>query len=110
MIIDGHLFSDGRLGLRSCLPGMQIGAYACAGPPEPFEEDVVEAASLAVHPLPSSACFHAREGESRTPVLCARFVQGEGGEPRALLPGQDLGRAELVDDLVQSLDTVVILP
>ena len=49
MIIEGNPLADGSLGLRPCFPSVQVDAFILEGPPEAFDEDVVDAAPLAVH-------------------------------------------------------------
>ena len=41
--------SDPGLGLRAGFPSVQINAFILQRPPEPFDEDIVDAAALAVH-------------------------------------------------------------
>ena len=42
VVVEGHPFPDGRLCLRSGLPGMQVDALVFQGAPQPLDEDVVE--------------------------------------------------------------------
>ena len=78
---------DASLGLRAGLPGVQVDAFILQGPPEAFDEDVVETPALAVHRDPGA--------DPLQPV-----GPGEGRELAALIRVHDLGRAELVDRLV----------
>ncbi len=64
------------------------------GSPQTFDKDVVEAASFAVHRDPG-------------PGPLQPVGPSEGCELRSLIGVHDLGRAELVDRLVQSLDAKV---
>ena len=85
---------DASLGLRSGFPGVQVDAFILQGPPEAFDEDVVDAPALSIHRDPDANPFQ--------PV-----GPGEGRELRPLIAVHDLGRAELVDGLVQGLDAEV---
>ena len=48
-IVELNPVADTGFGLRSALPCMQINALVFQGAPEPFDEDVVEEATLAIH-------------------------------------------------------------
>ncbi len=93
-VVEGHPFPDGRLRLRSCLPGVQVGALIFQGPPQPLDKDVVEESAFPIH-----RDAHAGSAEPVGP--------GEGRELAALIRVHDLGRAELVDGLVQRFDAEV---
>ncbi len=54
LIVEGDLAPDACPGLRSCFPGVQVDAFILQGLPEAFDEDMVEAAPLAVHRNPGS--------------------------------------------------------
>ncbi len=49
VIIEGNPLADGSLGLRSRVPSVQVDAFILQGPPEAFDENVIDAASFAVH-------------------------------------------------------------
>lgn len=49
VIVEGDPSAKARLGLRADLSGVQIDALILQGPPEAFNEDVVETAALAIH-------------------------------------------------------------
>ena len=49
VVIEGDPAPDASPGLRACLPGVQVDAFILQGPPQALDEDVVEAAPLAVH-------------------------------------------------------------
>jgi hypothetical protein len=49
MVVEGDPPPDAGLGLRSSFPGVQVDAFILQGPPETLDEDVVEAAPLAIH-------------------------------------------------------------
>lgn len=70
---------------------MQVDAPVFQGSPEPFYKNVVEEAAFSVHRDP-----HANPAQPVRP--------GEGREQRSLIGIHDLGRAEIVDGLVQRLD------
>ena len=96
VVVEGDPSANAGLGLRAGLPSVQIDALILQGPPEALNEDVVEAAPLAVHRYPGADPFQ--------PV-----GPGEGRELRALVTVHDLGRAEAVNRLVEGLDTEVRL-
>ncbi len=84
------------LACRPCLPSVQINAFILQRPPEALDEDVVHAATFAVHRYPAPNPFQ--------PV-----GPGKGRELRPLIGVHDLGRAELVDRLIQRFDAEVSL-
>ena len=94
VVVEGDPAPDASLGLRSGFPGVQVDALILQGPPEAFDEDVVEAAAFPIHRDPGADPFQ--------PV-----GPGEGRELRPLVGVHDLGRAEPVDGLVQRLDAEV---
>ena len=49
LVIEFDPLGDTGFGLRSAFPRIQIDALVFQGPPEPFDEDVVEEATLAIH-------------------------------------------------------------
>ena len=87
VVVEGDPTTDGCLGLRAGLPGVQVDAFILERPPQALDEDVVEAAALAVHRDPGSNPLQ--------PV-----GPGEGRELRALIGIHDIWRAEAVDRLV----------
>ncbi len=91
VVVEGDPAPDAGPGLRSGFPSVQVDAFILQGPPEALDEDVVEAASLAVHRDPGA--------DALQPV-----GPGEGRELRPLIGVHDLGWTELVDRLVQRLD------
>ena len=94
VVVEGDPAPDASPGLRSGFPGVQVDAFILQGPPEAFDEDVVEAAPLAVHRDPGA--------DPLQPVGPC-----EGRELRALIGIHDVRWAELVDRLVQRLDAEV---
>lgn len=94
VVVEGDPSANAGLGLRTGLPSVEVDALILQGPPEPFDEDVVESPALAVHRDPGADPFQ--------PV-----GPGEGRELRPLDGIHDLGRAEAVDRLVQRLDAKV---
>jgi hypothetical protein len=48
VVVKGDPQPDTCLGLRSGFPGVEVNAFVLQGPPKAFDEDVVEAAALAV--------------------------------------------------------------
>jgi len=82
--------------LGPSFPSLQIDAFILQEPPEAFDENIVNAAPLAVHRDPGADPFQ--------PVN-----PGKGCELAALIGIHDLGRAELVDRLAQRLDAEVRL-
>lgn len=97
VVVKGDSATDANLGLRACLPGVQIDAFIFQGSPKTLDEDVVDGAALAGHRDPGVGPLQ--------PI-----GPGEGCELAALIRVHDLGRAELVDRLVQRLDAEVRLP
>ena len=75
---------------------MQVDAFILQRPPQALNEDVVQIPGFAVHRYFGAHLFQ--------PV-----GPGEGGELRPLVRIHDLGRAEAVDCLVQSLDAKISL-
>ena len=49
VVVEGDLAADSGFGLRFGFPGVQVDAFILQGSPEALNEDVVEAAPLAVH-------------------------------------------------------------
>ena len=96
MVVEGDPAPDAGPRLRSGFPSVQIDAFILQGPPQPLDEDVVDAAPFAIHRDPAADPFQ--------PV-----GPGEGRELRPLIGVHDLGRAELVDRLVQRFDAEVSL-
>jgi hypothetical protein len=94
VVVEGDPAPDASLGLRSCFPSVQINAFILQRPPEALDEDVVQASALAIHRDPGADALQS---------VCP----GEGRELRPLIGVHDLGRAELVDRLVQRLDAEV---
>ena len=94
MVVEGDPAPDADPRLRSSFPSVQIDAFILQGPPQPLDEDVVDAAPFAVHRNPSANPFQAVSPD-------------EGRELAALICVHDLGWAELVDRLVQSLHAEV---
>lgn len=97
VVVEGDPGPDACPCLRSVFPSVQIDVFILQGPPEAFDEDIVQAEPLAVHRDPGADPFQ--------PVC-----PGEGRELAALIRVHDLGEAELVDRLVQRLDAEVIRP
>ena len=91
VVVEGDPTTDACLGLRAGLPGVQVDAFILERPPQALDEDVVKVAGFAVHRYLCLGPF-----QPVGPV--------EGGELRSLIRVHDLGRAELVDRLVQRLD------
>ncbi len=87
---------DTCLCLGSGCPGMQVNTFILQGSPEPFDKDVVEEPTLAVHRDPGADPL-----QSVSP--------NEGRELAALVCIHDLGRTEPVDRLVQRLGAKVSL-
>ena len=54
VVVEGDPAPDASPCLRTVLPGVQIDAFIFQGPPETLDEDVVEAAALAVHRDPGA--------------------------------------------------------
>ena len=54
VVVEGDPSPDASLGLRSGFPGVQVDAFILQGPPQAFDEDVVQAAPLAVHRYPGA--------------------------------------------------------
>ena len=94
VIVEGDPSRHTSLGLRAGFPSMQIDALILQGPPEALDEDVVEAAALAIHRDPGANPFQA-------------VGPCEGRELAALICVHDVGRAEAVDRFVQRLDAEV---
>ena len=94
VVVEADPAPDADPSLRSGFPGVQIDAFILQGPPQTLDEDVVDAAPFAIHRDPGADPFQ--------PV-----GPGEGRELRPLIGVHDLGRAELVDRLVQRLDAEV---
>ena len=94
VVVEGDPGPDASLGLRAGLSSGQVDAFILQGPPEAFDEDVVDAPALAIHRDPGADPFQA-------------VGPGEGRELRSLIGVHDLGRAERVDRLVQGLDAEV---
>lgn len=57
VVVEGDPPTDAILGLRAGLPSVQIDALILQGPPEAFDEDVVDAAPFAVHRDPAADPF-----------------------------------------------------
>lgn len=57
VVVEGDPATDASLSLRAGLPRMQINAFILQGPPEAFDEDVVEAAPFTVHRDPAADPF-----------------------------------------------------
>lgn len=94
LVVEVHPLSDTGPCLRSCLPGVQVDALVFQGPPQSLDEDVVEKPAFSIHRDP-----HAGSAEPVRP--------GEAGELRSSVSIHYLGRAKLVDGLVQRLDAEV---
>jgi hypothetical protein len=94
-VVEGDPAPDACLGLRSAFPSVQLDAFILQGSPEAPDEDVVEAAPLAVHRDLGADPFQ--------PV-----GPGEGGDLAVLIRVHYL-RREAMDRLVQRLDTEVRL-
>ena len=94
VVVEGDQAPDASPCLRPGFPGVQIDAFILQGPPQALDEDVVDAAPFAVHRDPGANPFQ--------PVS-----PDEGRELAALIRVHDLGRAELMDRLVQSLHAEV---
>ncbi len=90
MIVEVDPATHASLGLRTGVPGVQVDAFILQRPPQTLDEDVVDAAPLAVH-----GDAHAGPLEGVDP--------GEGRELAALIGVHDLWRAEPVERLVQRL-------
>ncbi len=86
MVVESDPRSDGGLCLRPGLPGVQVDAFVFQGPPQALDEDVVDAASFAVHRDAGAAALQ--------PIS-----PGEGRELAALIGIHDPRRAEAVDRL-----------
>ena len=54
MVVEVDPVPNTNLGLRSRFPGVQIDAFILQGSPEALDEDVVDAASFAVHGDPGA--------------------------------------------------------
>ncbi len=54
VVVEVDPTTDACLGLRPGLPSVQIDAFILRRPPQALDEDVVEAAALAVHRDPGS--------------------------------------------------------
>ena len=96
VVVEGDPGPDASLGLRAGLSSGQVDAFILQGPPEAFDKDVVDAPAFAIRD-PGADTFQA-VGPSK------------GRKLRSLIGVHDLGRAELVDHLVQGLDAEVIQP
>ena len=94
MVVKGDPAPDAGSRLRPGFPSVQIDAFILQGAPEALDEDVVDAAPFAVHRDPGANPFQS-------------VGPDEGRELAALVGVHDLGRAELVDRLVQRLDAKV---
>lgn len=90
MVVEGDPAADTCPRLRSGFPGVQVDAFVFPRPAETLDKDVVEVPGFAVH-----GDFGLGPLQSVGPV--------EGRELTALDGVHDLGRAELVDRLVQRL-------
>ena len=73
---------------------MQIDAFILQGPPEAFDEEVIDEAPFAVHRDPGAG-------------PCQPVGQGKGVLLATLICVHDLERAELVDRLIQRCDAEV---
>jgi hypothetical protein len=89
MVVKSDPAPDASSLLRPGFPSVQIDAFILQGAPEALEEDVVDAATFAIH----------RDPAAPPPFQPVR--PGEGRELRPLVGVHDLGRAELVDSLVR---------
>ena len=96
VVVEGDPAPNAEPSLGPSFPGVRINAFILQGPPETLNEDVVDAANFAIHRDPAADPFQ--------PV-----GPGEGRELRPLIGVHDLGRAELVDRLVQRFDAEVSL-
>ena len=94
MIVEDDPPANPGLRLRAGLPSVQVDAFILQGPPEAFDEDVVEAPPLAIHGDPGA--------DPLQPV-----GPGEGRELRSPIGVHDLGRAEAVNRLVKRLGAEV---
>lgn len=94
VVVEGNPPANPGLCLRAGFPCVQIDAFILQGPPEAFDEYVVEAPPLAIHAVPGPDPFQ--------PVS-----PGEGRELRSLIGVQDLTRAKAMDRLVQGFDAEV---
>lgn len=94
MVVEGDPAPDSDPSLRSSFPSVQIDTFILQGPPEAFDEDVVDAPALAIHRDLGADPFQS-------------VGPGEGRELRSLIGIHDLGRAELMDRLVHGLDAEV---
>ena len=88
VVVESDPAPDTGLGLRAGFPGVQIDAFVFQGSPKALDEDVVQRPGFAVHGYLGLGPL-----QSVGPV--------EGCELRPLIRVHDLGRAELVDGLVQ---------
>ena len=57
VVVEGDPAPDADPSLRSSFPSVQIDAFILQGPPEAFDEDVVETAPFAVHRDPGADPF-----------------------------------------------------
>ncbi len=57
-----YVLEDSDLDSATGLPGMPPDQFRFDGFKEGFHRGIIIAISLATHPLPGSACLHAREG------------------------------------------------
>ena len=57
VVVEGDPAADARPCLRTGLPAVQVDAFLFQGPPKTLDEDVVEAAALAVHRDPGADPF-----------------------------------------------------
>jgi len=94
VVVEGDPPPDAGSCLRAGLPSVQVDAFILQGPPKALDEGVVETAPLSVHRDPGADPFQS-------------VGPGKGRELAALVGIHDLGRAELVDRLVQRLDAEV---
>ena len=92
MIVEGHPAPDAGFRLRARVPCVQVNALVLQRPPKALDEDIVDAASLAVHRDAGAGALHA-------------VRPGKGRELAALVAVHDLGRTEAVHRLVERLDT-----
>ena len=90
-VVEGHPVADDALRLEPVGQLFEVNGFLLQRSPQPFDEDVVHAATAPVH-----RDAHTGFGQCRDPAT--------SGELRALIRVHDLGRAEAGDGLLQGLE------